>query len=476
MKKKGIIIAVCAVAVVAGIGIGARLLRGEGAITAGAETDQIPVNTIRVTPQEIKNSVEFVGQIQPSQSVMVFPKTIATVQKVHVQVGDTVKKGDLLLTLDGSDLESQLKAAQAGYNLALASYEQTVGYGMNNTETQINSSYKSAKISYQEASSSYDKAKSAFKAAQAALDQFNAGSSISADQLVSTYEAKKAQLDKMLPDDPAYAGLLAELNAMKDSYSAAKSLTTAYQQAKSARDSADKMLEAADLQYEAAKEAYHNYQDEGQDATLTIAEAQLASAKASYDAAMKQAEHLNIYAPIDGIVTACSANELEPISTSSPAFIISNDNMMTVEFAVSDRFASAIQEGDLATLYVSGKELPATITEVSQTIDPKTALFVMKASVDNSDSSLKTGTAVTIRVDTQKAFDTLCVPVKCIRYENQQSYVYTVKDGIVSKVFVTTGITDDVNTQILTGLEDGQQVITTWHPNLKDGAQVNVVE
>ena len=64
------------------------------------------------------------------------------------------------------------------------------------------------------------------------------------------------------------------------------------------------------------------------------------------------------------------------------------------------------------------------------------------------------------RIQTDSRYDVLTVPSAAIQTENDTSYVRVLKNGKVSNVTVTTGISDDTNTEITSGLTEGDVVVT----------------
>ncbi|MBP0963098.1 MAG: efflux RND transporter periplasmic adaptor subunit, partial [Oscillospiraceae bacterium] len=68
----------------------------------------------------------------------------------------------------------------------------------------------------------------------------------------------------------------------------------------------------------------------------------------------------------------------------------------------------------------------------------------------------------------------LTLPVDCVRFEDNRAYIYLEKEGFAQKTFVTLGMTDEAVYEITSGLTAADRVISTWHPNLTDGAAVAV--
>ncbi|MGI5901493.1 MAG: efflux RND transporter periplasmic adaptor subunit [Desulfitobacteriia bacterium] len=83
----------------------------------------IPINAQTVEKQSIAAEITVSGKIQAEKEALIFPKSMGQVQSVAVKVGDYVTEGQILYSLDKSDLQATYDQAQAGYKLAKAGYE-----------------------------------------------------------------------------------------------------------------------------------------------------------------------------------------------------------------------------------------------------------------------------------------------------------------------------------------------------------------
>ena len=83
---------------------------------------------------------------------------------------------------------------------------------------------------------------------------------------------------------------------------------------------------------------------------------------------------------------------------------------------------------------------------------------------------------VKVKASTAKAEDALLLPLDMLEYDENQPFVYVYRDGTAVRVDVTTGISSADEVVILSGLTAEDQIITTWHPDLKDGAAVALAE
>ncbi len=134
------------------------------------ETANVKVTEAAISNIELTSPIT--GRIQPVDEVNVVPKMPGVVKTVNVTLGQKVKKGELLFTLDGSSSYSSLAQAKAGQN-------------------QANLAYTSAKENYDRMASLFaegaiakqqlDQAKYQLDSALASISQANAGVSLAAE-------------------------------------------------------------------------------------------------------------------------------------------------------------------------------------------------------------------------------------------------------------------------------------------------------
>jgi len=90
--------------------------------TTGVE-EGIPVNITVLEAKPFAHFVEVHGKLDGEESLPIFPKSGGVVQKVFVQVGSAVKKGQILASLDDSAIQKTLDQTKSQYNLALELFE-----------------------------------------------------------------------------------------------------------------------------------------------------------------------------------------------------------------------------------------------------------------------------------------------------------------------------------------------------------------
>ncbi len=128
MKKKVLITILCLVALIA-IVIGIKAWQIVSLISAGKKFE-MPPSSVLVTEAITKSwapTYDTVGTIAPVQGVTVANELPGKVEKIHFESGASVRAGDILVSLDKSSEEAQLRAANAAAELAALNLERTRG-------------------------------------------------------------------------------------------------------------------------------------------------------------------------------------------------------------------------------------------------------------------------------------------------------------------------------------------------------------
>ena len=163
-KKKRSIAIPAILGVVALLGIG-LFLRSRGANNAsqqaGAGAEKGPrLTTVKVVPVStgtIVESIPLTGQLRSNQDVNINSKISGQVQRVYVNEGQRVSQGQLLVSLDTSDLEQQVQAARANLESAKVKLQQAQ-VGLPARVAQINNAVREAQAQVNSAQARYQQA------------------------------------------------------------------------------------------------------------------------------------------------------------------------------------------------------------------------------------------------------------------------------------------------------------------------------
>ncbi len=415
--------------------------------------------TAKSTTGTVVSSVSISGSVASSAVDELTFGTSGTVTAVNVAPGDKVTAGQVLATIDDSALQVQLTTAQA--NLAAAQARLALDRAGPTSAT-----IASARDSVNQASLQLSTARQSLSDTKAQNAQSIAQAKAAVSAAKATLAADRATL---AAGDPQLAKDQAAVDSATSALSAANlKATLAVHQAQS-------QVSSASLGVTTAK---HNYSLKIAPATA----AQIASDKASVASAEQslatlQQSGASITAPNAGTVTAVNIKVGQQVSGSSSATASS-----------SSTSTSQIQVMDLAKLQIAGEasetDVPklkmgqaATITASAlgtETVVGKVCArsivgtqisgvtsFGVTVCLDGTNPSLLIGMSATAAVVTSRADNAVLVPSLAVKTVGGQQVVTVLgTDGKTqTNVPVQVGITNGSQTQIVSGLSDGQTVV-----------------
>lgn len=210
--------------------------------------------------------------------------------------------------------------------------------------------------------------------------------------------------------------------------------------------------------------------------TLAAARAQLALSEAQLANVELSLTRTEVKAPYAGRVTARNAT-IGAIATAagSPMFVLEKDGALELRVDVAESDVLRLAAGQTAFLRVVGlpTALTGTVRLVEPAIDTATRLGRARLSVDAS-AGLRAGMFVEAEILVAQ-HDALAVPVTSVGSENGAATVMRVKDGVVERVVVETGIRDGGFVEILSGLAGGDTVVTKAGSFVRSGDRITPV-
>lgn len=209
---------------------------------------------------------------------------------------------------------------------------------------------------------------------------------------------------------------------------------------------------------------------------LESARAQLALAEARLENVELMLSRTEVKAPVAGKIVARNA-KIGAIATAAgqPMFVITRDAALELRADVSESDLLRLAPGQKASLRAIGMAdaLQGTVRLVEPTIDPVTRLGRARIQVDQA-GELRTGMFVEAEILAAER-ESLAVPVSAIGSTPEGSSVMRVKDGVVERVQVTTGIRDGGMVEITSGLAAGDQVVLKAGAFVRAGDRINPV-
>jgi HlyD family secretion protein len=375
----------------------------------------VPVQVATVSQAPIEMVINAESVLFPLHEASITPKVSAPVRRFYVNRGSRVKAGQLLAVLENRDLAASAIENKGTLAQAEAAYATTTAAGL-------------------------------------------------------PEEMRKSELD-------AEAGKQA-FEAEQKLYDSRENL---YQQGALPRkdlDQARVSLAQAKSQYEVAQQHWKALQAIGRQQALKSAGGELQAAQGKYMGAQAQLSYSEIHSPISGFVTERPLYPGEMATAGIPLLVVMDTSGVIAKAHVPQQEAMLLKIGDHAELSVAGvqEKIPARLTVISPATDPNSTTIEIWAQAANPGGRLHPGTTAQLAVIAQKVEDALGVPSSALLKQEKGGVAVAIvgTDSRVHLQPVQVGIQNGDRVQIISGLNAGQQVVTSGAYGLPDNTPVKV--
>lgn len=334
-----------------------------------------PVEVASVMSRPFGEELSVAGTVTPFAEAKLSPKVMGRVNSVNADVGQRVRQGDILMTIDQSDYVTALKQAEASLAMAAA-----------NT-IQAETGYENARLNYQRT-----------------------------QELFKTGAVSQSQ------------------------------------------------LEAARGQLAAAESSYKANQ------------AQIQQLQALLEKARSDYSNTEVRAPFSGVVAKRSAEIGEMVSQQVSIFTIIQDEPLLVRVNLPENTVTKVFPGQQVDIYVAatGKTYKGAVKTVAPQADSQTRAFASEIKLDGVGQEVKPGMVAELRIITRQVDSALVVPTDALLDEDGGSGIFVVENGVANHRKVTTGLTGQGYTQVVSGLKQGDLVAVRGNHLLVDGMKVRV--
>jgi multidrug efflux pump subunit AcrA (membrane-fusion protein) len=472
-RKTKLIIAAGTVAAVAVVAVVLVLFVFNGS----ASDEGADVRTKPLTVMTLADTVGVTGTVESRQRVEVYsPVASLPVKAVNVQVGDTVKSGDVLCRLDTESLETdiaqqeaQIAASQATSGESIETARQRYDNAVYNYNNGLNASVNSAKVaaesarvSKERAERAYNDAKPARETAQAALDQAQAAYDTDPGQTNSDALAE------------ARTALDQATQAEAQAFVAAQDAQTAYGNALGQQATA---VNAAEQEIAALSQAVDTSYVQGSTAAQQIALEEMQT----------QLGKATITAPSGGTVTAVNATP--GVSATGVLVVIEDPDGLQVKTVLEEYDVNRVKPGMAVHIQADGTGdavYEGRLIRVAPTAATATGSGGAAASaygssagsgadagyeaiveVTSKETALKLGMGVRMNIVLDQKVDVLAVPFDAVAQDAAGGTVVYVAtedtDGkmVYEAVRVTTGMETDFYVEVSgAGLKAGMAIVT----------------
>jgi multidrug efflux pump subunit AcrA (membrane-fusion protein) len=376
-----------------------------------ASSATVDVTTAAAITRDLPRFFEATGSLAGDEQTDVAPQTSGKVVALGVDIGTYVKRGQMIVRLDDSELKlrvdqslAQLEQAKAAVRQA----EEKIGL----KSGQAFDPNRVAEVAF--AKVSLDLADKNLRRAEKLIE--------SGDVSRSFYDQQKAQRDQL-----------------KEQYDAA------------------------------IAQARQNY------AAVAVARTNVANAEAQLALARKSLSYSTVSAPIDGFVAERVADLGEYVSPQGKIATIVRINPLRIRIDIPEQAIPEVRVGQSVSMSTSAwpdKSFSGRIARIAPNVTTNSRTLTVEAEIENSSGVLKPGQFATVRILQARPAPAVLVPARGVITESSVSRVFVIKNGHAEQRLVQVGQSEGDLVEVKSGVKAGEQVATSNLEQLSDGIAI----
>ncbi len=200
--------------------------------------------------------------------------------------------------------------------------------------------------------------------------------------------------------------------------------------------------------------------------------------EAQFNLAKLELDYTYIRAPIDGVVSERMVKLGNTIEEGDALFRVTSLDPLVAYLFVPEREYRSIKSGQPVGIEIDalpGERIIASVTRVSPIVDPDTGTFKISIEISDQAQRVKPGMFGRIAIVYDQRSNALKIPRTALIEDASGTSVFIVEDEFAKRRRVETGYSDRGMVEILTGLEDGDEIITIGQVGLKEDSKVTVI-
>ncbi len=339
----------------------------------------IPVRVVKIGLGDISRDVKLTGEVRAFSSVRIFSKIPGRIEKLPVDEGDPVTKGQVLAVIDHEALKARVKQAEAGLAMAKAQAA-SVAVNLKNLKTErkrMRGLYKEKVIARQRL-----------------------------DAIETQYDSTAAQFEAM--------------------------------------------------------------------------QSQVEQAQAALEAAQIQLGEATVKATINGVVSKKYVDQGGTASLAGPLFELVQLDPLKVVGGISERHLADLAPGRtlvrVSTDAYPGESFTGELHRVGVTVDSRTRTVEVEVHVANRSRRLKPGMFARLTLTLERKRKVPIILRAALLREGAATYVFVANKGKARRRAITLGLSQQDRYEVKRGLSPGDLVIVTGQRQVKDGAEVTIIE
>ncbi len=464
------------------------------------------VTTVAASVGDVEQILSTGGTVKSDETRTYFSPLAVEVGEVKVSVGDTVKKGEVILTFDEKALSE--KKQEAEYKMASneGGYESSI-----HKNNEYIADLSEATVNLEVLDQQIEDNENLLKEINKKIEDKKAGWSYNGAALQATIleQEKKISDEKQRLEErhawEAEQQIDSDDSEKKEKDDAAKAqiaydedvLLNLQEQVQYNAYEEQNNKEIRDLQRQANDveeliASYKEYKSEMKSQKATSEDGVLdagGKAKLEADTALEKLtnqESLDAIAKVEnglkadfaGVVTELEAVAGQPPAENGKLATIESTEKVYVRLNVSKYDLEKIAVGQKADIDIAGKTYEGTVSKIDgmATQNNSGAMVVgVDVNIDNPDEAIFLGVEARVYVHMAKAEGVVTIPLEVINSDREGDFVFVEKNGVVEKRRITVGISSDSVSEVREGLSEGDNVIMSNGMEFEEGTAVTAM-
>ena len=169
-----------------------------------------------------------------------------------------------------------------------------------------------------------------------------------------------------------------------------------------------------------------------------------------------------ISADFNGVISKSAVQQGATVTQGMELFTLQSTDQVSVDINVSKYDYAKVKAGQKADITIGDKKYTGKVTKISHfatTNEKGSTLISATVSIDKPDEDIFLGVDAKVKIYAEKAEDVVTLPAGVVNIGKSGSFCYVLKDGVITKQDITTGISSEDSVEITDGIKAGDEVI-----------------
>lgn len=170
-----------------------------------------------------------------------------------------------------------------------------------------------------------------------------------------------------------------------------------------------------------------------------------------------------VYTKYAGVVTEVNTDAGAVVNKGTPLFTIESTENLKVNVELSKYDIGKITSGQKADVIIAGMSYPGTVEKIQKLARKDSsdkAKVTAEVHIDQPDDKIVLGIEADVNIHTNEKADTLMIPIEAYYTDDAGDYCYLISNDIIEKRYIEPGISNDVFLEVMSGISEGEVVIT----------------